>query len=420
MADVQPFRAFRPTRDKVHLVASRSYITYKSKDLISKLDENPFTFLHILNPEYKTKNSTPSNSTERFKNVKSKFEDFVNEQILMQDDDESFYIYRQIKDGHPYLGIIACASVEDYYNNSIKKHEATITHREEIFKTYLQTVQINAEPVCFTYPNHEKIDQMTQERILERPEYDFTTTNRDRHTFWTIHDQPSVDRLKKYFTEIESIYIADGHHRSASSALLGKNLKEENPNHTGKEAYNYFMGYFIPENDLQIYEFNRLVTSIGHLSLIEFLNEIKNDFEITFVDRDFFRPQKNHEIGMYIEGKWYCLIPKEGRFLENDAVNSLDVSILTNHLLSPILGISDLKTDDRIYFKGGLEGINALKKDVDTGKAKVAFAHFPVSMQQLKKISDANQIMPPKSTWIEPKLRSGLTVYSTKETSSIS
>lgn len=414
MANIRPFKAFRPTRDKVHLVASRSYISYKKDDLISKLDENPFTFLHILNPEYKKENRSKANSVERFEKIKGKFHDFINQQILEQDETPCFYIYRQIKDGHPYLGIIACAAVDDYYERVIKKHEATITHREEIFKNYLKTVEINAEPVCFTYPNHKEIDQLTQAQILTRPEYDFTTTNRVRHSFWVIQDATLVENLQSYFKEVKSIYIADGHHRSASSALLGKESKEANPNHTGEEPYNFFMGYFIPENDLQIFEFNRLITSIGELDTSSFLKAVQKEFEVIFVDDALFTPQKVHEIGMYIDGNWYCLIPKEGLFKENDPVNSLDVSILTNHLLSPILGIEDLKTDERVYFKGGLEGLTALVQDVDSGKARVAFAHFPVTMEQLKTISDADQIMPPKSTWIEPKLRSGLTVYSTK------
>jgi uncharacterized protein (DUF1015 family) len=415
LATVLPFKAFRPTRDKVHLVASRSYISYLKPALISKLDENPFTFLHILNPEYKEEEGSNSNSIERFKKVKRKFKDFIRQQILEQDETDCFYVYRQIKDGHPYLGIIACASVEDYFDNVIKKHEATITHREEMFKDYLKTVEINAEPVCFTYPNHPEIDRLTQVAILERPEYDFTTTDRVRHSFWVIDDATMIGQLKSCFEEIPAVYIADGHHRSASSALLGKELKENNKNHMGSEAYNFFMGFFIPENGLQIFEFNRLVTSIGELDTQQFIKQIQKKFEVIFVQDDLFKPQKVHEIGMYIEGHWYCLIPKEGMFQENDPVRSLDVSILTNHLLSPILGISDLKTDQRIYFKGGLEGVEALKKDVDSGKARVAFAHFPVTMQQLKTISDADQIMPPKSTWIEPKLRSGLTVYSTKK-----
>ena len=415
MADIIPFKAIRPSRDKVHLVASRSYITYSKKGLKAKLDENPFTFLHILNPEYNSKNKSKPNSIERFENIKLKFNDFVEQQTLEQDDEPSYYIYRQIKDGHPYLGIIACASVEDYYNRVVKKHEATIAHREEIFKDYLKTVEVNAEPVCFTYPNHQTIDQITQACILSSPDYDFTTTNRVRHTFWVVNDKNTVDKLQAAFKEIDSVYIADGHHRSASSALLGKELKEQNKTHTGKEKYNYFMGYFIPENDLQIFEFNRLVKDIGKLSTQEFLKAVRKEFEIIFVDEALFVPRKVHEIGMYIDNKWYCLIPKEGLFKEKEVVNSLDVSILTNHLLSPILGISDLRTDQRIYFKGGLEGVSALKKEVDSGKAKVAFAHFPVTMQQLKAIADADEIMPPKSTWIEPKLRSGLTVYSINE-----
>lgn len=415
MADIIPFKAIRPSRDKVHLVASRSYITYSRKALIAKLDENPFTFLHILNPEYNKKNKSKPNSIERFSNIKNKFNDFVDQQNLEQDDEPSYYIYRQIKDGHPYLGIIACASVEDYFNRVIKKHEATISHREEIFKDYLKTVEINAEPVCFTYPNHPEIDRITQACLLATPEYDFTTTNRVRHTFWVVNDKSKVAKIQQAFSEIDSIYIADGHHRSASSALLGKELKEQNKNHTGREKYNYFMGYFIPENDLQIFEFNRLVKDIGNLSIQEFLKAVRQEFELVFVNEELFVPRKVHEIGMYIDKKWYCLIPKEGLFEEKEVVNSLDVSILTNHLLSPILGIKDLRTDQRIYFKGGMEGVSALKKEVDTGKAKVAFAHFPVTMQQLKAIADADQIMPPKSTWIEPKLRSGLTVYSIKE-----
>ncbi len=415
MADIIPFRAIRPSRDKVHLVASRSYITYSKKALTDKLDENPFTFLHILNPEYNSEVKSKSNSVERFEKIKQKFNDFVDQQNLEQDEVASYYIYRQIKDGHPYLGIIACASVNDYYKRVIKKHEETIAYREEIFKDYLKTVEINAEPVCFTYPNHRTIDQITQACILASPEYDFTTTNRVRHTFWRVNDETMAKQLQTAFSEIDSIYIADGHHRSASSALMGKELKENNPNHTGKEKYNYFMGYFIPENDLQNFEFNRLVSDIGNLSTQNLLKAIRKEFEIIFVDEELFIPKKVHEIGMYIDHKWYCLIPKEGLFKEKEVVDSLDVSILTNHLLSPILGISDLRTDQRIYFKGGLEGVSALKKDVDQGKAKVAFAHFPVTMHQLKAIADAGEIMPPKSTWIEPKLRSGLTVYSIKE-----
>lgn len=415
MANVQPFKAFRPVRDKVHLVASRSYISYSSEDLCRKLDENPFTFLHILNPDYDSKNKTKGNTKARFEQIKDRFYDFVKEQILIQDKQPYYYIYRQIKDGHSYLGIIAAASVEDYENKVIKKHEATIAYREEIFKEYLKTVEINAEPVCFTYSNHPKIDEITINKVAQTAEYDFTTTNRVRHSFWIIDDPKEIEIIKQSFTEVDALYIADGHHRSASSALLGKELREANPNHNGTEKYNFFMGLFVPEKDLQIFEFNRLVRSIGDLTPKQFLDSVRDSFEVLFADNELFVPRKVHEIGMYFDGKWYCLIPHANSFKEEDPVDSLDVSILTNNLLAPILGIEDLRTDKRIYFKGGLEGIEALKAEVNTGKASVAFAHFPVTMEQLKAIADADKIMPPKSTWIEPKLRSGLTVYSINE-----
>lgn len=415
MADIIPFKAIRPTRDKAHLVASRSYISYSPRALRSKLDENPFTFLHILNPEYQLKKGMQCKGASKYEKVREKFDDFVNQQILEQDDKACYYLYRQIKDGHPYLGIIGCASVEDYNNKVIKKHEATIAKREEMFKEYLKGVEINAEPVCFTYPNQLEIDQVVQQVVLGRAEYDFTTTNKVRHTFWIIDQDADIATIKNAFEKIESIYIADGHHRSASSALLGNELKKSNQQHTGKESYNHFMGIFIPESELQIYEFNRLVKDIGKLNTKSFLKALNEKFEVLYTDQALFAPRKVHEIGMYIEGKWYCLIPKEGLYQENDPVNSLDVSILTNHLLAPILGIKDLRTDKRIAFMGGLSGIEALMKEVDSGRFKVAFSHFPVSMQQLKDIADADQIMPPKSTWIEPKLRSGLTVYSTSK-----
>ena len=415
MATVKPFKAIRPSRDKVHLVASRSYISYKPQALRQKLDENPFTFLHILNPEYKLKVKEQKQGAAKYEMVRERFEEFVEQQILTQDEKPCFYLYRQVKDGHPYLGIIGCAAVEDYNQKVIKKHEATIAKREEMFKEYLKGVEINAEPVCFTYPNQPEIDGVVQKVLLNRAEYDFTTTNKVRHTFWIINHDQDISTIQESFGKLDSIYIADGHHRSASSALLGTELKNQNPNHQGDEAYNYFMGIFIPESELQIYEFNRLVKDIGGLSTKQFLRELNKEFEVLYTDQAVFIPRKVHEIGMYIDHKWYCLVPKEGLYEEHDPVNSLDVAILTNHLLDPILDIKDLRTDKRIAFMGGLAGVDKLMKEVDSGRFKVAFAHFPVSMQQLKDIADADQIMPPKSTWIEPKLRSGLTVYSTNQ-----
>lgn len=404
----------RPVRDKVHLVASRSYITYSNKGLRRKLDENPYTFLHILNPEYNQKEKTPANSKERFEKVRERFEDFVKDGHLVSDEKANFYLYRQIKDGHPTTGIIGCVSVDDYFSKTIKIHEATISKREEIFKEYLKTVEINAEPVCFTYPNQHEIDLITSRISQNQAEYDFSTTNKVRHTFWLIDQESDIRSIEEAFGEVKAIYIADGHHRSASSALLGKELSEANPNHTGEEGYNYFMGIFIPENELKIYEFNRLVSDLGDLSSEDFLKKIHENFELIYTEQAFFQPRKVHEIGMYLDKRWYCLIPKEEKFHAEDPVESLDVSILSDLLLKPILGIEDLRTDPRISFCGGPTALEDSKKLVDKGKAKVAFVHFPVTMQQLKAIADNDLIMPPKSTWIEPKLRSGLTVYSIK------
>lgn len=411
MANIQPFRAIRPSPDKVHLVASRSYITYSKKDLRSKLDENPYTFLHILNPEYKSKERTPPLSTARFTKIRDNFQAFLKQDILQEDSTAGFYVYRQIKDGHPYLGIIACASVDDYHRQIIKKHEATIAQREETFKNYLHTVKINAEPVCLSYPNHPTIDQLTKKYCRERAVYDFTTTNKVRHTLWVIESKEDIKQIHAAFAEIPSIYIADGHHRSASSALLGKELQQSNPTHSGKEGYNFFMAYLIPESNLQIFSYNRLIRGIEAINPEKLIGKIKQKFQLIPLEEDTFIPSKKHEIGMYLNRKWYCLVPKKELYQEEDTVGKLDVSILSKSVLKPIFGITDLRTDKRIYFKGGADGVLSLMEEVDQGKAQIAFAHFPLSVEDLRSIADENKIMPPKSTWIEPKLRSGLTVY---------
>lgn len=415
MAKVRPFKAFRTSTDKVHLVASRSYISYSRKDLIRKLDENPFTFLHILNPEYKTRKTFKAHSEARFKLVQKKFFEFVEEGVLQQDSENSFYIYQQTKDGHQYLGLIACASVDDYFKGVIKKHEATISRRENMFKNYLKATEINAEPVCFTYPNHSQIDFITQSEMQKRPDYDFTTTDRVNHKLWSIAEKETVKALENAFAEVDSIYIADGHHRSASSALMGKELANKNPNHTGEELYNYFMGFFIPERHLQIFAFNRLIADLAGLSSEAFIAQLQNNFELQKISAAHYKPSKMHEIGMYLDQSWYSLEPKKELVQSKNPVDHLDVAILSQYILSPILGIHDLRTDKRVSFLGELAGLDALEREVNSGRARLAFAHFPVSMEQLKEVSDAHEIMPPKSTWIEPKLRSGLTVFSTNE-----
>jgi uncharacterized protein (DUF1015 family) len=411
MAIVLPFKALRPANDKVHLVASRSLDLYNINDLKDKLAGNPFTFLHVINPDYDDGIRTQPGSKERLTKVKSKFKQFVSEKVLKRDDKPAYYIYRQIKSGHEYIGIIACTSIDDYMNGVIKIHEQTITTREEKLKEYLEVCEFNAEPVLFCYPNNAHIDRLILEVSQTHPDYDFTTTDKIQHTLWVVNDSERLNSISEHFKSIPSIYIADGHHRSASSALLGKILRKSNKDYTGKEAFNYYLGIFFAETQLKIFEYNRVIKDLTDLNLYELLKELKLKFYVTEVKSVIYSPSQKHELSMYVEGKWYSLKAKDGTYNSLDAVGSLDASILSEHILAPLFGIYDLKTDKRIAFIPGIKGAEALKDSVDEGKADVAFGLYPVTMDHLKWIADTNNIMPPKSTWVEPKLRSGLVIY---------
>ena len=399
MATVKPFRAIRPTGDKVHLVASRSYITYNKKDLNAKLSSNPYSFIHIINPEFGVEKTAKANSKELFLKIKDRFDEFMDEGIFEQDDRPYYYIYEQEKKGRKICGIIALASTIDYGKGKIKKHEQTLSKREAIFCDYLKTCDIHAEPVLLSYPDHSELSALIEAKKLERPYYDFSTTNKVRHRLWIIEDEQKIDSILKYFGEIESLYIADGHHRSASSYLLSQNmgLKDDHP-------YNYFMSYLIPESELQIFPFNRLIKDIGQLSVSEFLEKIKQNFDVEEVDHDYTPAQKGI-LSLYIDNKNYALTRK-------DKDEDLDTEILNNKILDPILGIVDLRNDKRVNFVGGEDAYDNMIKEVRSGKYVAAFGLYPVSVQDLKRIADNDETMPPKSTWIEPKLRSGLTIYS--------
>jgi uncharacterized protein (DUF1015 family) len=412
MATVLPFKALRPVSDKVHLVASRSVDGYNVSELKDKLAGNPYTFLHVINPDFEDGVRTRPGSKERLSKVKKRFKSFIRERILKQDEKAAYYIYRQIKQDHEYIGIIACTSIDDYMNGVIKIHEQTITQREEKLKEYLEVCEFNAEPVLFCYPNDTVLDQLIQDVSRSSPDYDFTTTDRVRHTLWVVNDTASLELISQRFSAIPSIYIADGHHRSASSALLGKIRRKSRENPTGREAFNYYLGVFFSETQLKIYDYNRLVKDMGGLSLETLLSRLAMKFEVKVLDETVFSPTRKHEISMYTAGQWYSLTAREGTYNSEDPVGSLDASILTEHILSPLFHIHDLKTDKRIGFVPGIRGAQALKKSVDEGKAAVAFGLFPVTMEHLKWIADTNHIMPPKSTWVEPKMRSGLVIYS--------
>lgn len=411
MAKVIPFRAIRPENDKVHLVASRSVDGYNPSELREKLSGNPFTFLHVINPDFDDNIKTKPGSKERLQKVKNKFKSFIKEKIFLRDESPCYYVYRQVKENNTYVGIIACTSIDDYLNGVIKIHEQTITSREEKLKDYLEVCEFNAEPVLFCYPNDSIIDKTTIETLQEKPDYDFTTTDKVRHTLWVVKDKKTVQLIADRFSEIPNIYIADGHHRSASSALLGKIKRSTKKNYTGEEAFNYYLGVFFPESQLKIYDYNRVVKDLNNLSVSDLIKKIKTKFDVTEVNGEDFKPASKHEISMYTDKKWYSLKAKENTYNPKDPVGSLDAAILTEHILSPIFDVHDLKTDKRIGFVPGIKGSKELKKQVDEGKAAIAFGLYPVTMEHLKWIADTNNIMPPKSTWVEPKMRSGLVIY---------
>ena len=412
MATIIPFKGIRPAKDKVHLVASRSVDSYSKEDLHDKLKGNPFTFLHVINPDYDDGKHTIPGSPERLKKIKNKYEEFHAKDIFIQDEVPNYYVYQQQKNANTFTGIIGCSSIDDYFNGVIKIHEQTLTEREEKLKEYLEVCDFNAEPVLFCYPNDSIIDEITAEIIAFPSEYDFTTTDRVRHILWTVSDPKITELIRKRFNEIAAVYIADGHHRSASSALLGKSRRKKKPDYSGSEPFNFYLGIFFPETQLKIYDFNRVVSDLNNKSEQQFLEQLSGKFSIEEKFDGVYKPLHKHNFSMYLGNKWYSLLPKNGIVNDKEPVGSLDASILTDQILSPILGIHDLKTDKRIHFVSGVRGMEELQRQVDKGKAKVAFGLYPVSMEQLKLISDTNNIMPPKTTWVEPKMRSGLVIYS--------
>lgn len=411
MAKIIPFKAIRPTRDKAYLVSSMPAYTYPKHLLEAKLESNPYTFLHVINPDYKADNKTQPNSKERFEKVKKKFKAFNDAGIFMQDEKECFYIYRQITAANTYIGLISGISVDDYLNGNIKIHEHTLTQREETFKLYLDICQFNAEPVLLMYKDNPVVETIINKYINTRSEYEFFTTHLIKQDLWLVNDDNDINLLVEAFKNIDKIYIADGHHRSASSVLYAQSKRKENPNYNPNEKFNFFLAYLIPESKLNIIEYNRTISSLNNHTTESFLAEVANTFDIEEKTEDYY-PTKKHNFSMYLAGKWYSLTAKKDSYDENDIVGNLDARILTTNILHPILGITDLKTDNRIEFIEGTKGTIGLREKVDSEEAVVAFGLYPIAIEQLKAVADANNIMPPKSTWIEPKVRSGLTIYS--------
>jgi len=410
MANIIPFKAVRPTRDKVSLIAARSYDDYSKKERNSRMRVNPYSFLHVLNPGYKYHKKL--SGERRYKLVRNRYLEFKEDGIFMQDEKPSFYIYKIVnREGNVFSGIIAGASACDYENDVIKKHENTIEYRENIFKEYLKTVGFNAEPVLLTYPDNDELKEIINQVMVERAEYEFTTTYRDTHYIWNLNDEVLVQKINEIFKSIETLYIADGHHRSASSYLLAKDLKEENKEHTGREHYNYFMSYLIPESDLKIYEFNRLVKDLNGLSKEEFLIQLDEVFRIEDRGLEYYKPSKKHHFSMYLDGEFYSLYLRKDEYDIDNALNALDVQILFETVLNPILGIKDLRNDKRLGYSHGKNDLAHVKTLVNSGEFEVGFGLLPITTEELKNVANEGSVMPPKSTFIEPKLRSGITIY---------
>ncbi len=405
MAKVIPFRAVRPSRDKVHLVASRAFYTYPKHVLEAKLDSNPFTFIHIINPEFREAEKTAPNSAERFAKVKASYDRFKASGILQKDESPAYYIYKQAGT-RSFRGIVAGTSVADYFDQVIKKHEDTLTKREEVFKDYLKICEFNAEPVLMTYPDHEVLKNLYDQYESSRADFEFTTTDQITHYLWPVFDKSDQDKITKAFEEIDALYIADGHHRSASSALLASEFIAQNK---ATDLNQFFMSYLIPESDLQIMDFNRLVRDLNGMSTDEFLKKLSENFSIERSETPI-KPKSYNTFGLYLDKEWYSLQLKS-EIDQSNPVNQLDPTILSQLVLDPILDIKDLKTSERVHFEGGPKGFTTMIELIDKGKYRAGFSLFPVSVEQLKTVADAGLTMPPKSTWIEPKLRSGLTIY---------
>ncbi len=410
MAKINPFKAVKPKRSVVGLVAARPYQSYTKNERDSRLDYNPYSFLHIVNPGYKYDREV--SGEERYKLVRNRYLEFKEDGIFVQDKKPSLYIYKIVnRYGQEFNGIIAATSAEDYEKDVIKKHEDTIASREQTFKTYLKTVGFNAEPVLLTYPDNTVIDKIITETQKGYAEFEFTMTYRDTHYLWKVDDEATILKIQNEFKKMETIYIADGHHRSASSYLLYKDEKESNPEHNGTESYNFFMSYLIPESDLVIHEFNRLITDLNGLTKEEFLIKLDEFYRIENRGVIPYHPSKSHHFSMYLDGEFYSLYLRKTIYQFNTALDQLDAQILYKTILKPILAIEDLRNDRRISYVNGQHEMVTIKTSVDSGDYKVGFGMCPSNVNQMKQIADEGLKMPPKSTYILPKLRSGMTIY---------
>lgn len=412
MAVIKPFRALRPPFEIAKEIAARPYDVLNSKEARIEADGNPYSLLRITKPEIDLPEGTDEHEPHVYEKAASNFAMFREKGWLVPDPDEYLYIYAQTMWGRTQYGVLACASVDDYLNNVIKKHELTRKDKEEDRMKHVRVNNANMEPVFFSYRAVQEIDDIVESVVKnQKAEYDFVTSDEIGHHFWVIREKDKINRLVELFSQIDYLYVADGHHRTAAAALVGKEKREKNPGYKGNEEFNFFMAVIFPDNQLKIIDYNRVVKDLNNLSEADLFAKLKEVFDVEEKGEAIYKPDRLHNFSMYLSGKWYSLTAKPGTYNDSDPIGVLDVTVLSQLVLDNILGIKDLRTDKRIDFVGGIRGLGELKKRVDSGEMKVAFALYPVSMKQLLDIADTGNIMPPKTTWFEPKLRSGLAVH---------
>ncbi len=411
MAKVRPFRGLRPPVNLVTEVVSRPYDVLNSDEASKEAAGNEKSLYHIIRPEIDFAPGTDEHDPKVYAKAVENFHKFQENGWLIQDRKPCYYIYAQTMDGRTQYGFVVAASVDDYLSGNIKKHELTRRDKEEDRMKHVRINKANVEPVFFTFPDNDALESILHKVTAGKPEYDFTSEDGFGHRFWIIDDDKTIRDVSKQFASIPNMYIADGHHRSAAAALVGKEMAEANPNHTGEEEYNFFLAVCFPASHLNVIDYNRLVRDLNGHSEQEFLALLEKNFEVEDKGTEIYKPQRLHNFSLYMSGRWYSLTAREGTYNDSDPIGVLDVTISSDLILRDILGITDLRSDKRIDFVGGIRGLGELKKRVDSGEMKMALALYPVTMQQIIDIADTGNIMPPKTTWFEPKLRSGLVIH---------
>lgn len=412
MATIKPFKGIRPPKNLVEKVESRPYDVLNSEEARAEAGDNEMSLYHIIKPEIDFEPGTSEYDPRVYDKAAENFKKFKDNGWLVRDNEEHYYIYAQTMGNKTQYGIVVGARVEDYMNGTIKKHELTRRDKEEDRMKHVRVNNANIEPVFFAYPDNEKLNALLEKYAKTEPEYDFIAPiDGFGHKFWVISDKKDIDFITNEFAAMPSLYIADGHHRSAAAALVGAEKAKQNPNHTGNEEYNYFMAVCFQASQLTILDYNRVVTDLNGYSSEDFLKALEKNFIVENKGTDQYKPTALHNFSMYLDGNWYSLTAKEGTYNPNDPIGVLDVDVSSRLIFDELLGIKDFRSDKRIDFVGGLRGLEELKRRVDSGEMKMALALYPVTMKQIMDIADSGKIMPPKATWFEPKLRSGLIIH---------